>query len=189
MQISILVIIYSIGVEAENCGGPVAITHAILIGEGAATVVEPGLGATLVYTDSQGSPTTIKVPPGSLTETTSLMFLPGLEPLPPPEGFDSSGHAFDLDAYRNGVLLPALEFDPPFTVTITYTDTDVIRLDESTLGLWFWDGAGWSTEGISMTGHVTITNQFEATSSHLSTFALFGAKLGRVYLPLILKAP
>ena len=69
------------------------------------------------------------------------------------------------------------------------TETQVMGLIEETLDLWFWDGAAWSTEGISVTAHVTLTNQFEATSAHLSTLALFGEELRRVYLPLILRAP
>jgi len=180
--------VYSVSVEVENCGDVVGATHTILIGPGAAQVVGPDLGATLVYTDTQGSPTVIEVPVGAVTGTVTLVYSPMNATLPPP-GMGSSGHAFELEAYKNGDLLPGMEFEPPFTVTITYTDTDVLRLDEDTLGLWFWNGAGWSTEGILVTGRYTVTNQFEATSAHLSTFALLGEELRCVYLPLIVRAP
>ena len=180
--------IYSITVEAENCGGIASATHTILIGPGTAQIVEPDLGATLVYTDAQGSPTVIQVPPGAVTGTVTLAYLPTHAPVPPP-GMHSVGHDFVLEAYKDGVHLQGLTFDPPFTVTINYTDTQMIGLVEKTLGLWFLDGATWSTEGISVTAHMTLTNQLEATCGHLSTFALLGEELRRVYLPLILRAP
>ena len=161
-------------------------THTVLIGSGAAAVVGPDQGATLVYTDTQGSPTVIQVPAGAVTETVTLVYSPTQATMTPP-GMGSAGHAFVLDAYRDGNLLPGLEFEPPFTVTITYTDTQMVALDERTLGLWFWDSAAWSTGGISVTGRFTRTNQLEATSLHLSTFALFG-KQWQVYLPLILRS-
>jgi hypothetical protein len=180
--------VYSITVEVENCGGVVRATHTILVGPGAAQVIGPDLGATLVYTDAEGLPTVIEVPAGAVTGTVTLVYSPA-DAILPPSGMSPSGHAFELDAYKNGDLLPGLEFEPPFTVTIHYTDTQVAGLDEKTLGLWFWDGAAWSTNGILVTGRYTLTNKLEATSSHLTSFALFAEQLRRIYLPLTLRAP
>jgi hypothetical protein len=179
--------VYSVSLEAENCGGQAGAAHTILIGAGAAQAIEPELGATLVYTDALGSPTVIQVPAGAVTGTVTLVFQPQEGAILPPPGTAFAGHAFTLDAYRGGDRLPGLQLDPPLTATIAYADAEVAGLDEDTLELWVGDGAEWSTEGISVTGRYTAANQLEATVPHLSHFAVFGDQEWRIFLPLVMR--
>jgi hypothetical protein len=116
----------------------------------------------------------------------SLVFRPVADAIAPP-GWGSAGHAFTLDAYRDGVGLPGLEFETPVTVTIVYTESDLVGLDESSLEMWYWDGSHWSGEGITALGQDPLGNTFTAELTHLSEFALFAKRLWFVYLPAVLR--
>jgi hypothetical protein len=62
--------------------------------------VEPETGGSLTYTDTQGLTTTVEVPPGAVTETTTFVFDPLISPtVPLPPELCFAGHAFDLSAY------------------------------------------------------------------------------------------
>jgi hypothetical protein len=135
-------------------------------------IIDPDSGDTLTYTDTQGSPTVVQVPTGAVTDTTTLVYTP-IQTSTAPSGFAFADHAFDLTAYRDGSPLP-LTFDPPITVTIHYTDTDITKLKEDTLGLRYWDGSVWSTDGITLAKRNSAQNYVVFSVSHLSEFALFG---------------
>jgi len=145
----------------------------------------PGADATLVYTDPQGSPTTIVIPTGAVSETITLLF----SPFDPPSGSPGSfaAHAFVLEAHSDGELLPGFAFEVPVTVTIDYTDADVAGIDEETLELRYWDGETWSTEGIVVIERDIVNNRLVVTLAHLSQFAMFGTGEHSVYLPVVLK--
>ena len=130
-------------------------------------------GGTLIYTDTQGSPTVVKVPAGAVTDTTTLVYTP-IQTSTAPSGFTFASHAFDLVAYRDGLPLPSFAFEKPVTVTIHYSESDVAEMDEETLKLRFWDGSGWSSDGITLVERNTAQNYVVFTIAHLSEFALFG---------------
>lgn len=146
----------------------------------------PAGGAKLVYTDTQGSPTTIVVPAGAVSETLTLLFAPTA----PPAGSSdpSAGHAFVLEAHRDGALLPGFVFQVPVTVTIQYTEADVAGIDEETLALRYWDGETWSIDGIAVVERDVVGNRLVVTLAHLSQFAMFGTGGPSVYLPVVLNA-
>ena len=98
-------------------------------------VVPPETGATLVYSDTEGTATTLVVPPAAVTETTTIM-LTQLEPetTTPPE-FVAGGVALELDAYLGDEQVEHFTFSTPVTLTLEYTDEDVAGMDESTLQL------------------------------------------------------
>lgn len=83
--------------------------------------VDPTTGTSLVYTDTQGSPTT-------------LVYTP-VKTATPPSGLSFTGHAFGLEVYRRGSLLPGFTFSIPVTITIHYSKADVAVIDEGTLEL------------------------------------------------------
>jgi hypothetical protein len=145
-----------------------------------------GISSTLVYTDPQGSPTIIQVPGEAVSETTTLVFTP-VDTATAPVGLTFAGHAFTLEAFRDGTLLPGFVFSVPITIEIHYTDADIAGLDEATLELRYWDGSAWSTDGITVVEHDTANNRLVVSVAHLSEFGMFAEGFERLYLPLVLK--
>lgn len=139
-------------------------------------LVNPDTNTILVYTDTQGSPTTIQISATAVTEAIMLAYVP-VDTATPPLGFSFAGHAFELDAYRNGELLPNFIFEVPVTITIHYTDTDVTGQDEETLALSYWNGSTWVTDGITLVERNIVQDYVIFEITHLSEFALFGETL------------
>ncbi len=154
---------------------------------GLAVAVDPTTGDTLVYTDTQGSPTVIQVPGGAVTETITLVYTP-VETTTSPSGFAFAGHAFDLDACRGGLLLPGFVFSVPVTITLHYSDADVVGLDEDTLVLEYWNevASAWEDAACGPYDRHPGENWLAMPICHLSRFALFGEREYRICLPLVL---
>jgi parallel beta-helix repeat protein len=170
-------------------GAADACTSTVTVAEQVITV-GPGEGGTIVATSGGGVTTTIDIPPGAVVEPTQHAFtsMPPVAGAPP--GMAFAGHAFKLEAYRDGVLYPDLVFQEPVIVGIHYTEADVAGLDESTLELRHWDDGSWSVEGIAMLERDVANNRLVVSVSHLSDFATFakGQQPQRiVYLPLVLR--
>ncbi len=179
---------YTVTLAAENCGGIVTDSaFIVIISAGAGAPVDPETGATLVYTDTQGNETVVQVPPDAITEEIVLVLVP-VDSVAPPAGLAFAHHAFDLDAYRDGALLPGFAFEVPVQLTVDYSDADVAGLDEESLEPRAWTGGQWSTDGITITDRDTLNNRLEATVAHLSTFAVFGEAKYRLYMPLVVKS-
>jgi len=178
---------YSVTVEAEACGPPLSTTLEVQILTHQVTeTAEPGLGITLTFTDTQGNQTEVQVPPGAVDEEITLVYTVVETPTVPAD-FAFAGHAFTLEAYQDGELLPDYEFGEPVTITIEYSDADVQGLLEETLDLRYWTGAGWSTDGITLVERDVDGNRVVFLVSHLSQFALIAVEQPTVYLPLILR--
>jgi uncharacterized repeat protein (TIGR01451 family) len=101
-------------------------------------MVDPATGGKLIYTDAHGHRTIIEAPAGSVVETIALIYTP-LETVTAPADYHDVGHAFELNAYQNGTLLPGYAFDLPIHVTIHYSASQVTGLDENLLVLMYWD--------------------------------------------------
>ncbi len=99
--------------------------------------VTPEMGATLVYTDTEGSATTLVVPPAAVTETMTIV-LTQLDPATTPTSSTlvAGGIALELDAYLGDERVENFTFNTPVTLTLSYTDADVAGIDESTLRLY-----------------------------------------------------
>jgi hypothetical protein len=156
----------------------------------------PEVETTLIYTDSQGLTTTVRIPIGAVTSATLLAIAPG-KTVGSLGGFAFAHHAFDLGGYRNGSWLPSLTFSAPVTVTIRYSDQDVRFVkDEGRLYLGWWTGNDWSDAigacGLSgmaaLEAYVRdpINNTLQVPTCHLGRFALFGPAW-QAYLPLVLR--
>lgn len=148
--------------------------------------VEPAAGGTLVYTGTHGLTTTIEVPPDAVTDTTTILFTAVSTPTAP-SGFGFAGHAFDLEAYRDNTPLATLTFSPPVTITIHYTDTAVLGVDEGQLLLLTWNAAvsQWEDAACGAYDRHPLENWLSVPICHLSRFALFGRQY-ELYLPLAL---
>jgi hypothetical protein len=151
-----------------------------------ATTVPTDTQSTLVYTDTQGSATVIQVPSGAVTEVVTLVYTP-VETPTAPSGLGFAGHAFDLDAYRSGSLLPGFIFSVPVTITLHYTDADIVGLDEDSLLLEYWNGSAWVDAACGAYDRHADENWLAVPICHLSQFALFGEREYLIYLPLVLR--
>jgi hypothetical protein len=183
---------YTITVTAENCGGSVVDTHAIDIRSEITMTIDPGMSSTLVYIDPRGMTTTIEVPTGAVTEATVLVFAPRYTssyPISPGLGF--AHHIFDLEAYRNGSLLPGFSFLEPVAITIRYSDGDVTGIDEDTLRLYYWTGSGWADAIDTCDPPSGYTrdpagNVLGVSVCHLTEWGMIGSAYNyQIYLPLI----
>jgi hypothetical protein len=158
------------------------------------TSVNPTSGGSLTYTDPQGNETRIVIPPGAVSEELTLVYTSRQKPSSTPSDFSFAGHAFSLEAFRNGQLLPGFVFNEPVTVTINYSDDDVAGLVERMLTLNYWDPAASSWEDAVSTCEPASDydrqldeNRLSLPICHLTEFALFGKKRHDTYLPMIYK--
>ncbi len=186
---------YTVTVTAENCGGSAFTLHFITIQEQITLPLDPGLSGTLVYTDPYGQPTIIDIPAGAVSESVVLAFVPRYTPTHPiSPGMGFAGHAFDLDAYRNGAPISGFAFLRPVTVTVGYSEGDVGGVAEDSLGLYYWDGAGWA-DGANTCAPPSVYlrdlpgNRLTVAICHLSRWSLIGSipPAYPVYLPVVFK--
>ena len=153
----------------------------------------PGTSSTLVYTDTQDSPTTLDVPAGAVTGTTTILYAPKAPQAVTgiPSGLALGNHAFDMDAYRGGALLPGFTFQKMVTLTVEYSDADVSGLDEETLALYRWAGSGWEEIGTRPPETYTLDVENNLLTAYLRSFSRFstmGVRGGHpIFLPLVLR--
>jgi hypothetical protein len=139
------------------------------------TTVTPEAGGTLVYTDPQGLTTTVRIPPGAVSETLTLVFTPLDGPTHPTAPLAFAGHAFTLELYRGPYLLPGYLFGEPVSITICYSDADVAGIaDEMSLRVETWSGDRWVNAACQPGQHGLDGNWLSVGICHLSEFALLG---------------
>lgn len=78
---------------------------------------------------------------------------------------------YDIKAYSDAVTIET-SFDDSITITLTYSDSDVSGIDESTLRIYRYDGFAW--EELSNCSVNTSANTITCTTDHFSVFGLFG---------------
>ncbi len=151
--------------------------------------VTPSQAGTIFVPGDAGSAVRIEIPAGAITQATQFAYASVFTVADIPVGYAFAGHAFNLDAYREGEPCSGLVFEAPVTFTIQYTDVDIEGLDEETLELRFWDGERWSTAGITLAERDVLENRLVVRIDHLSEFATFAQPSGEreVYLPLVVK--
>jgi YVTN family beta-propeller protein len=141
----------------------------------------------LVFTDFQGSQTTVEVPGDAVSETISLVYT-YLEEPSHPSAWHFANHAFTLEVFKGGQLQPDYAFARPLRVTIEYTDADLGGFAEESLTLRTWDGAAWSSDGINLLERNLAGNELIVSLEHLSEFALLTIDHWEVQLPVLFKA-
>jgi len=165
------------------------VTVAVVAG-GAMAPVDATLGVTVSFTATQeGSPvtTTLEVPPGAVTGTTTLVYseLPTTTH-PISGGFSFAGRVFSLDAYQGASLQPGFVFNVPVTITLSYNPEG---LDGADLELRYWDETtgSWSSDGIVMLEQDTVNYRVVASIQHLTEFGVLARQPG-VYVPMLIRA-
>jgi hypothetical protein len=144
--------------------------------------------------------TTLSFPAGTVTQTTSLVLTPTVSTAG--AGLTFAGHAFELEAYQDGLPQPGFVFSAPVTVTIQYSEVDVRLVSEEselTLQRWIGDGrslpravAGWADAADTCDPPLVYERDLDnhvlsLPICHLSTFGLFGPTES-VYLPVVLRS-
>jgi len=144
------------------------------------------LPASLSYVDTQGLTTTVMFPAGAVTATTTIVLTPTL----PIAGSDLAfaGHAFNMEAYQDGVWQPDFTFETPVLVTIHYSQQDVRLIsDKSQLVLYRWEDSAWADAACDAYTRQLPERWLSAPLCRLSHFALFGPT-HRIYLPLVMRS-
>jgi hypothetical protein len=149
--------------------------------------VQPDQPANLNYTAADGSSVTVQIPAGAADKPITLLYNEQTTPSQPTSGaFQVAGHTFTLTAYHDNRTVAGLTFLQPVIVFLTYTDADVVGLDESQLMLFYYDTATaqWSQEGIGVLERDLANNRLTVQIMHLTEFAL-GTANESLYLPLV----
>jgi uncharacterized repeat protein (TIGR01451 family) len=124
---------------------------------------------------------TLTVPPHAVTETTRFQFreMSPTEIISGPPGLLYAHRAFELTAFRFGEVH---QFGQPLTITLHYSDTNVIGLKRETLRLWYRNSAG---EPWAMLGEPVrvMSGTLSFTTTHFTQFALFADGAYQLYLP------
>jgi parallel beta-helix repeat protein len=148
----------------------------------------PG-GGTLTAVTLDGLTTTLQIPPGALTQNTTLIYEPldtPVQPLSPTLRF--AGRAFTLVAEQAGGPV-----SNPFVSSIQVRiDYDPAQPNPTELLLYYWDSM--LTEWVDAATTCQPTSPYmrglyfvQVAICHLTDFGLFGPAGSDVYLPLILR--
>jgi len=65
-------------------------------------------------------------------------------------------------------------FSAPVTVIVTYDNAAIRRVTERTLTVLYWDGSGYSSDGLTVVSHDRAANTLVFETSQLATFVLAG---------------
>ena len=168
---------------ATNTGSGSDVTFTTTGCAGSSTVVDESqeevdssTGGTADLSTS-GMDVTLTIPAGA-TGADAVFQIKSIDPattyasIGMPAGKEAVGaYAFDFKAFTD-VSTPVTSFSSPITVSMTYQDSDVIGLDETSLAIYRFDGTSWSA--LSSCAVDTAQNSIECTTSNFSVFGLFG---------------
>ena len=144
-------------------------------------------GSVLTYDGS----TLISIPAGAAGKDFYLEYTPFPAPTQP-TGFAYAGRSFDLSAFDVSDN-PITSFVLPLVVRISYNEADLGGVLENTLALFYWNSSSASWEDAVGTcpggayTRSTAENWFSLPVCHLSEFALMGAGINWLYLPMLLR--
>ena len=149
------------------------------------TTLTPGITTTLSYSDMQGLTTEIVFPSDAVSEITHLSLTPTWAYSWPGEAF--TGHAFDLEAYQNNILIPGFSFNSPALVKVQYSADDINLLVEGKQpDLWELTNDAWQNAATLCNLIQEPSQEFLLVSPICSTgkFGVFGPT-NQVFLPQI----
>jgi nitrogen fixation protein FixH len=87
---------------------------------------------------------------------------------------------YDLQAYSN-LSTNITTFAQPITLTFSYSDNDVRGFNEASLVIYRWSGSSW--DALSDCVVDTDANRITCSTSHFSTYGIFGDSSGSVSAP------
>lgn len=151
------------------------------------TVVYTDTGGVIQFENDQGMVTTIAIPAGAVTDTTTIVY--DEMDVPPggvPNGFTLAGDFFSLTAYQDGAPLDNLDLSKPVTMTVSYNEADLHGIQETSLVLMYWDAQldQWLDAACGPYDRHPDENWLSVPICHFSDFGLLGDSTRIVYLPL-----
>jgi len=151
----------------------------------------PQVQATNPTTDSTAAFTgtsfgvNVLAPAGFFTDTLDpkdvlfISFTPVLTPTEetnnPPANLKFGNAEFALEVFLNNQLLTGQTFAVPLVVTINYDPAVLRSLKPETLGLWYWDGTAWNTDGVTIISNDVANHTLTVSMTHFSLYAFFAA--------------
>jgi len=124
----------------------------------------------------------VEFPAGAVTDTVTVEI--NFSGTVPATGALMGVGASFIVAAHNGSDQPVTQFGVPITITVNYSDADVIGIDESQLKLYYWDGSNWI---VIPTFVDTNSNTLTASLNHLTEFSALGPPFTKLYLPLAIR--
>jgi hypothetical protein len=155
-------------------------------------LVQPTQDSMLVYTTTQGANLSVQIAAGTV-ETPTLLSLGQITRtsiLSPEQR--SVIYAFRMQASQNGEEFTSFSFPSPISITLHYTETQIVGLNENSLQLYSKQAGGHLWERALCVGVEYVRNPNEdwllAPICHLTEFALLGEPTlpsYQVFLPLV----
>lgn len=153
----------------------------------------PTSGTVLVSQDDQ---ITVTFASNTVITTTTFEIVPQASPLTGTGSLQFANTSFQLHALDGvGNPVPSYTFSQPVTITLVYTDSDIVGTEEALLALYYWDtvSSAWRDAATSCSPVSTYVrempiNRLSVAICHLSEFALMGIKneyMHKLYLPVI----
>ncbi len=143
------------------------------------SAVTTSSGGTVNLTSSSGTTVALNVPAGfaGVDATFQVHQIDGSSVIATAgqvSGFTHiTNQTFDFQAYQDASTNIS-SFNNSLTITITYSNSDISGIDESTLVIYRYNGTTWSAlTGCTVTAS---TNTISCTTTAFSTFALFGVQ-------------
>jgi hypothetical protein len=164
-------------VKYKDAAGNISTAYSDVItlatGQGAIT---PSVGATAVATSTEGMKTVVEVPANAVVANTTVKIEPATvatitATAPAPVG-KTVAAVVQLTASAAGAVVSS--FAKAVTVTLTYLDSQIAGLKETTLKLMRWTGAQW--EELKNIVVNKETNTITGTTDKFSYFAIVGEK-------------
>jgi Leucine-rich repeat (LRR) protein len=139
---------------------------------------------------SHDSTSTVSIPSGGVTTTTTLEFVPQSTPNVPLVDLEFANKSFQLLALDgDGTPLDTFSFTKPATITIHYTEQDIQGLFENSLLLYYWDTSSntWKDASTTCTPNSdyqrdTLNHIISVNVCHFTNFVLLENK-HKLFLP------
>ncbi len=150
----------------------------------------PGTSTELSFLDSEGLETHITFPANAVSETMTIVLSPTVASYGP--NFAFTGHAIEIAAYQDNLLLPQFDFNEPISVSIQYSDFDIRLIsDENLLTIQQWVSNIWQDARESCVPSSAYIREVENNAISLDIcetgkFALFGPT-NPYFIPIIFK--
>ncbi|MDM8532043.1 pullulanase-type alpha-1,6-glucosidase [Anaerolineales bacterium HSG25] len=138
----------------------------------------------------------VSIPAQAVSETIQLVYTELSTPTQEVGSLSFVGQAISLNVYRNDTLLSDYVFIAPITISLSYSDSQIIGLQESSLSIYYLDPSTntWLDASTTCTPASTIVrdpvaNRVEVAVCHLTNFALRGESesIQPIYLPVVVK--
>jgi len=177
---------YTASVTASNTRGSSIATVGIQVLPSSQAAVVTSAGGTLTTPDGSFSAT---FPAGAVAQTVNVTYTARLTPGQPLPAGLALLRDFTLEA-RTGAGAALSSFAQPYTLDLGYTDAEVAarRLAEPSLRVLRWNGSSW-VDVLPCAGCAVDTtgNHVALALSDVGEFAVVGAQLRTVFLPVMLR--